>query len=134
MRRNLFWFTVGILSMVYGVGKLVQSWHIVPSFVRWHLADLGFVGGCGIGFTTFYQWAVIPQGMLKLTKRRVLFSAAIGWVVAIADECYFGRFHGGRFDPIDAVCFTVSLIVIAIAYCIDPRQEWDIPVPGRPRQ
>jgi predicted CDP-diglyceride synthetase/phosphatidate cytidylyltransferase len=134
MRRNLFLFTVGTLSMVYGVGKLIQSWYVVPSFVRWHLADIGFVGGCGIAFTTFYQWAFSPsQGVLKLTKRAVFFSAAIGWVVAMTDECYFGRFHGGRFDPIDATCFTASLIVIAIAYCIDPQQEWAISVPSRPR-
>jgi hypothetical protein len=114
-----------IIGLLYPVGKSLQRMHIGPRFIRWYLADVGFVpmAAC-IPLILFF---ISNSGEVR-TFRKAIISARI-WadyscVIAVFYEVltlYVGQAaelkgvklspDSARGDYIDAVCYIVMYIV-----------------------
>lgn len=53
---------VAVVALLYPFGEMLQEFHAIPSFIRWHLSDLGYVPYQAMAvyalylLPSFYKW------------------------------------------------------------------------------
>ncbi len=102
-----------ILSTCYPLGKFFQYRLIGPRFIRWYLADVGFVPWC----TYFIAVVILFLGLSFPTW--TYGGATFCWILAISLELREMRARiGGEWK--DIIIFTTTyLIMLILLFCIN---------------
>lgn len=112
---------------VYGLGKLLQLFPIIPRWIRFHLADFGFVPAVGFGLMYFAMKYKMVKGGNTFTKREMLGWVTIAFAGATGSELIQGVV--GHADIWDIGCYIAGYLVCLFFYKIDPGTEWLIMEP-----
>lgn len=112
--KNWCFTILGLLALLYPLGKAVQFWLIWPSWIRWHMADVGFIpagalaagliGSTYFGHTflertkkgagTLFRIAIMVEGaqLLLIPQAKVghIFRTAGDWVDMVIFFVMFG--------------------------------------------
>jgi uncharacterized membrane protein len=112
--RNKAFTILGILFATYVIGKALQVNMIGPRFIRWHLADVGFIPTFAYVILVYdYAWFGF---FTKRTTQQALKATYFGAYIAIFLEIFmigvgivYNKPTGG--DPIDLMIFLVMYFV-----------------------
>ena len=128
MEESMFMFQIGKKFIwVYGLGKILQFFTVVPRPIRHHLADFAFVPAVGFGLIYFATKYKMAKGINIFTKKEMLGWVTFVFVGAVASELIQGLI--GHADIWDIGCYFAGYLICLFFYKIDPGIQWFIMVP-----
>lgn len=109
MNNKLFVFLVFFFYSLYIVGELIQKNFYFPSFIRWHMSDLGSVSFSAMLYIMFcFLFDKIPK------KTIITYLLSLECFLACIEEVlrFFYINNCQNFDVIDCSCFIFSYLIL----------------------